>query len=99
MVLLTYGIAVNSVRRNYRLSGDHRSEIERELTRHFRLVRGDGIRDGDLMLFAVSPKQLHFGIRTNGGFVHADARLGRVVESPAPPQWPVLATFRRRRSA
>ena len=99
VVLLAYGIATDSVPRDYRLSGDHRAQIERELARHFRPIGSNGSRIGDLMLLEISPNQLHLGIRTDAGFVHADARIGRVVETPAPPQWPILATFRRRRSA
>jgi len=98
LVLLTYGIAMDAVRRNYRLSGDHRAEAERELARFFRRARAHVPRRGDLMLLAVTAEQLHFGIRTDIGFVHADARLGRVVETPGTPRWPLLATYRRRRS-
>lgn len=96
LVLLTYGIAVDAVRRNYRLSGDHRAEAERELARFFRRARTNAPCRGALMFLAVTPEQLHFAVRTDLGFVHADARLGRVVETPGPPRWPVLATYRRR---
>jgi len=98
LVLVTYGIALDAVRRNYRLSGDHRAEIERELAPFFLCKRANGPCRDDLMLLAVSAEQLHFGIRTDLGFVHADARLGRVVETPGTPRWPLLATYRRRRS-
>ena len=98
LVLVTYGIAVDAVRRNYRLSGDHRAEIERELARFFDRSHQNGPCRDELMLLAVSAGQLHLGIRTDLGFVHADARVGRVVETPGLPRWPVLATYRRRRS-
>lgn len=94
LVLSTFRIAPDVVRRNYRLRGDHRDEIEGELAAHFRRVRSNP-RTGDLMLLAVASDQLHFGIITDLGFVHADARIGRVVETPGKPQWPVLGTFRR----
>ncbi|HEX6740608.1 MAG TPA: peptidoglycan endopeptidase [Sphingomicrobium sp.] len=96
LVLLAYEIAPDMVRRNYRLRGDHRAEIERALARFFNRTRARDTRRADLMLLAVAADQFHFGISTGRGFVHADARLGRVVETPGTPRWPVLATFRRR---
>jgi len=95
LLLATYAIPRDAVRRNYRLRGDHRSEIERELKTYFRRVTTLK-RTGDLMLLAVDSDQVHFGIWTAIGFVHADARLGRVVETPGEPHWPVLGIFRKR---
>lgn len=96
LILATFAIPSDLVRRNYRLRGDHRAEIERELAKHFRPARS-AWRPGDLMLIAVSFDQFHLGVRTGRGFVHADARLGRVVEMLGEPRWPVLGTFRKRR--
>jgi hypothetical protein len=39
---------------------------------------------------------MHLGVRTDQGFVHAHAGIGRVVETPGAPEWPVLAVYRRR---
>jgi murein DD-endopeptidase / murein LD-carboxypeptidase len=39
---------------------------------------------GDLVLIEAGPAQLHLAILTERGFVHADARLRRVVETPGP---------------
>lgn len=55
---------------------------------------GDGERAGDLLLVRPGPGQLHFGIRTEGGLVHADLGLGRVVERPGAVAWPVLGAWR-----
>ena len=44
---------------------------------------------GDVIVFRPGPGQFHFGIRTEAGFVHADARRGRVVATPGTPDWPV----------
>jgi hypothetical protein len=49
------------------------------------------------MLMRVSDDQLHLGVRTADGFVHAHAGLRRVVETPGAPQWPVLGVYRKRR--
>ncbi len=46
------------------------------------LAAADGERAGDLLLFAAELGQLHLGVRTAAGFVHADAGLGRVIERP-----------------
>ena len=34
--------------------------------------------------------------RTDRGFVHAHAGIGRVVETPGEPEWPVIGTYRKR---
>lgn len=96
LVLATYGIAAASVRRDYRLRGDHRPEVERELATHFTTRRNGQCGTGDLMLCSVAPDQLHLAISCGASFVHADARLGRIVETPGAPPWPVLSTYRRR---
>ncbi|MFH7191577.1 hypothetical protein ACHWGL_32290, partial [Klebsiella pneumoniae] len=43
------------------------------------LVRVAEAAAGDVLLMAAGPGQIHLGIRTAGGFVHADAGLRRVV--------------------
>ena len=58
------------------------------------LVRVVEARPGDVLLMAAGPGQLHLGIRTDAGFVHADAGLRRVVERPGMPPWPVIGTWR-----
>jgi hypothetical protein len=49
------------------------------------------------MLMQVSDDQLHLGVRTAAGFVHAHAHLRRVVETPGLPEWPLLGAYRKRR--
>jgi len=49
-----------------------------------------------LLLMAVAADQVHLGLLTPGGFVHADARLRKVVETPGEPGWPVVGVYRRR---
>lgn len=51
-------------------------------------------RTGDLIAMASGPGQLHLGIATATGFVHADAGLMRVVERPGVPPWPVVGCWR-----
>lgn len=49
---------------------------------------------GDVILFAVGPGQLHLAIRVEGGIVHADAGMRRVVMRPGGAPWPVLGVWR-----
>jgi cell wall-associated NlpC family hydrolase len=58
------------------------------------MARCDGARAGDLLLFRSGPGQAHLAVRTAGGFVHADAGLGRVVERPGEAPWPLVAAWR-----
>lgn len=58
------------------------------------LVRADPQEPGDILLLQTGPAQLHLAVRTARGFVHADARLRRVVETPGAPLWPLLGAWR-----
>jgi murein DD-endopeptidase / murein LD-carboxypeptidase len=49
---------------------------------------------GDLLVMAAGPGQLHLGIWTGAGLIHADAGLRRVVERPGPAPWPILSVWR-----
>ncbi len=60
-----------------------------------RLARGDGRRLGDVLLFSVGAGQLHLGIATIRGLVHADAGLRRVVERPGIAPWVLIGAWRR----
>ena len=84
------------MRRDYRLRGDHDAEMRRELKRAFRPINPHRRQPGDLLLMRVGDEQMHLGIMTDRGFVHADARRGKVVETPGLPIWPTIAVFRRR---
>jgi murein DD-endopeptidase / murein LD-carboxypeptidase len=48
---------------------------------------------GDLVLLKSGPAQCHLVVMTAAGFVHADAGIGCVVETPGPPPWPVIAVW------
>ena len=96
LILTTFSIPGEAVRSNYQLRGDQRVEIEETLGRFFRRVSNGEARPGDVMLLEVHSDQLHLAVRTAAGFVHADAGIGRVVETPGKPKWPLLGTFRKR---
>lgn len=48
---------------------------------------------GDVMLLRAGVALLHVGLWTGNSLIHADASLGRVVETPGAPPWPVLACW------
>jgi len=76
----------------YALRGSPRARIERELVRQG-FVAGEGA--GAIVLVDAGPGQLHLGIATRNGLIHADAAARRVVERAAPLPWPVLAAWIR----
>jgi murein DD-endopeptidase / murein LD-carboxypeptidase len=96
LVMCVFGIQDTDVRRDYRLRGDHRLELIDALSRAFRRVAPSQRRAGDILLMQIAPDQFHLAINTVSGFVHADARIGRVVETPGHPAWPIIAAFRPR---
>ena len=49
---------------------------------------------GDVMLLDCGPAQPHLAILTSTGFVHAHARVGRVLETTGHPPWPSIARAR-----
>ncbi|WP_162925121.1 hypothetical protein [Aurantiacibacter odishensis] len=54
-----------------------------------------GTRPGDVVLLRPSTAQFHLAIvGPRSSLIHAHAGLGRVVESPAPLPWPVVARWR-----
>jgi hypothetical protein len=97
LALAACGLRPEGVRADYRLRGDHRAEVKLGLLRHFRRVSRRQRRIGDLLLLAVTDDQMHLAVLTADGFVHADARLRKVVETPGEPEWPILGIYRKRR--
>ena len=60
------------------------------------LERVDAAKPGDLLLMRTGPGQLHCGIWTDAGLVHADAGLRRVVVRPGAVPWAVVGAWRVR---
>ena len=96
LALAACGLPAELARANYRLRGDYRAEIEDVLGSAFRRVGSRQQGPGDLLLMAVGTDQLHLAVLTADGFVHADARLRKVVETPGVPPWPLIGIYRRR---
>ncbi len=95
LCLAAFRLPAGAARSDYRLRGDHLDELERALLNGFRSVKVKQQRPGDLLLMAVAEDQLHLAVVTKAGFVHADARLRRVVETPGEPSWQLIGVFRR----
>lgn len=58
------------------------------------LVRASVPGPGDLVLYESGPGQLHLGVLSDGGVIHADAAARRVVERPGAAPWPLRAAWR-----
>ena len=89
------GVDPERVRRDYALRGQTLAEIEHDLCDlGCRPVPGSEARAGDVAVCVAGPVQFHIVVLTDGGFVHADAGLRRVVERPLPIPWPVEGLWR-----
>lgn len=91
-----FGLAESAGRANYRLSGEHEVELRAALVGFFDEIRASEVRAGDAILCRVAARQLHLAVCCGSSFVHADAAIGRVVETPWPPRWPIISAYRWR---
>ena len=96
VILATFGIAPDTVRRDYRLRGNHLDALRGGLAAQFRAVPKAQLRAGDVMLLECAPRHFHLAVRTSLGFVHAHAGIRRVVETPGAPEWPLIGAYRKR---
>jgi len=96
VILCAFALPSHEVRSDYRLSGHGRGEVEQGLLRRFRRVGRRQRRPGDVLLCRGREDQVHLCVECGGSFVHADARLRRVVETPGTPDWPIMGVFRLR---
>lgn len=96
LCLAAYGLPSRAARDDYRLRGNHDAEIKSAIQARFRRVTPARAQCGDLLLLQPAIDQLHLGILTMRGFVHADARLRHIVEVPGRPPWPTVGTYRLR---
>ena len=90
---LRAGGYVGAVRAGYALRSGDAARVSDELSAAgLRRVRV--VKPGDVVVSASGPGQLHLGIATGTGTVHADAMLRRVVERPGEPVGDVIAAWR-----
>jgi hypothetical protein len=82
------------VRRDYALRGCDAGVVEEGL-RSAGLVRVAEGQAGDVLLVRSGARQLHLLVLTGAGYLHADARLRRVVEVPGAVPWPAVSAWRK----
>ncbi len=87
---------VCDVPNGYSMRGGSAQQISEVMTLagFFVLPSGARLREGDIALVRPGPVQWHLMIRTDCGFVHAHAGLGKVVLTPGEAQWPIEMVFR-----
>jgi cell wall-associated NlpC family hydrolase len=78
---------------DYRPHGATAARIAAEL-RKAGLAPADAMTAGDVVAMRTGPRQVHLGIWTGAGLIHADAGLRRVVERPGAPAWPIIGIWR-----
>jgi cell wall-associated NlpC family hydrolase len=91
--LIAAALGVEQARNDYALRGGSLRLLAQELEAAG-LVPAVGQQPGDVLVMRSGPEQLHLGVVTELGLVHADAGLRRVVERPGRPEWPVLGVWR-----
>lgn len=91
--LVAAAIGVRTPPGDYALRGGSEERLAAEL-RAAGLRPADGMRPGDVLIFAPGPAQLHLGLFTGTGLVHGDAGLRRVTERPLPFPWPLIGIWR-----
>src|SRR5262245_58328797 len=89
LVCAAYRIPAEEIPCDYRMRGRNADRLQAHLGRFFRTVREP--RPGDLVTFQVAPDQLHLAVLSDRGFIHADAGLRTVVETPGVSPWPILS--------
>lgn len=94
--LVAAALRARRVRSDYPLRGGSIAELEQAFGQAG-LRRIDVALPGDVLVLGAGPEQLHLAVVTDQGFVHAHAGLGRVVETPGRPEWPVLGLWRKAR--
>ena len=98
LAALTYGVSAGQLPTGYRLRGHHEERLRAGLGQMFRRLRPTAAVSGDLLLCRIAADQLHLAIKTDVGFVHADAARHRVLEVPGDPPWPAVAAYRAKRN-
>lgn len=91
--LAAAALELGGVRSDYALRSSAIEELAADLLGH-RLRPAERREPGDLLVMRAGAGQLHLGVWTGEGLVHADAGLRRVVERPGKVPWPVLSAWR-----
>ena len=91
--LVAVSLGLEQVRADYALRGGSPEALAEGLrAAGLRPVQGPAA--GDVLVMRAGPAQLHLGIWTGDGLVHADVALRRVAERPGQAPWPVISAWR-----
>lgn len=98
LIAIAFGLS-DGVPTGYPLRGGDIRQFEHLLRRSGFVRRKAGWRRGDVLVLRPGPAQVHLGLWTGESLIHADAGLGRIVETPGIPTWPVLSVWLRRKGS
>ena len=92
LIAAVHGLETDAPRA-YALRGTTIDQAMEALDRHFARRSAASLRVADILLLQPGLPQLHLGLWTGVGLVHAHAGLRRVVETPGPPAFPLLGIW------
>ncbi len=92
LIAFVHGLEVEAPR-TYALRGTPVDQALEMLDRHFARRSAAPIRVADILLLQPGLAQLHLGLWTGTGLVHAHAGLRRVVETPGLLAFPLLGIW------
>jgi cell wall-associated NlpC family hydrolase len=95
VMMMATRIPAARVRRNYGLHACDPDEMHGQFEEAgFIRIAPAAAGQGDMLVVRPGPTGLHVVILTGSGYLHADARLRKVVEVPGEVPWPILSAWR-----
>lgn len=92
LIAMIHGLS-EAAPRSYALRGTPSDRVMEGLDRHFIRRLAVALQVADILLLQPGLDQLHLGLWTGTGLVHAHAGLRRVVETPGLPAFPLLGIW------
>lgn len=92
--LVLYAADMSEPAARYALKGDYLETLKSAANQNGFKAERYPDHNGDIVLANCGLRQQHLMIRAPGGWVHAHAGLGRVVHTPGPLPWPLIAAWR-----
>jgi cell wall-associated NlpC family hydrolase len=92
LIAAVHGLEADAPR-TYAPRGTPVDQAMEVLDRHFARRLAAAPQVADILLLQPGLAQLHLGLWTGAGLVHAHAGLRRVVETPGPPAFPLLGIW------
>jgi murein DD-endopeptidase / murein LD-carboxypeptidase len=79
---------------NYGLKGDYLELLRSIANQNGFMSLAVACHNGDIAMAECGSRQQHLMVRASNGWVHAHAGLRRVVHTPGPSPWPIIAVWR-----